>query len=267
MQFALPTDSSLFDSFHDAAELTAGDGQRRAPTDCSLQKKGRKRKQEERQDEGPFAFRKCFAKELNGGADVDEVDYKGPQRWFFHCSSCLHFRYMTCEGFQRAVKEGKVACLICTPPEHMSEVEKVVMSVLLQEFQEHVFVPHCRPLFKFKGEVDFCIPKLRVIIQVDGPMHFEESGYPEGTLERQQEADEECIKQCLEQDWYLLRLHHIDVQRGRASHWIQIILDRAIMSLGNKAMGRRYVRSCIMYSWTWGRERVLEWAESQGPTS
>ena len=155
MQFALPTDSSLFDSFHDAAELTAGDGQRRAPTDCSLQKKGRKRKQEERQDEGPFAFRKCFAKELNGGADVDEVDYKGPQRWFFHCSSCLHFRYMTCEGFQRAVKEGKVACLICTRPEHMSEVEKVVMSVLLQEFQEHVFVPHCRPLFKFKGEVGF----------------------------------------------------------------------------------------------------------------
>lgn len=71
--------------------------------DCSLQKQGRKRKQEEREDN---AFVIYFAKEHNGGANVDEVDYKGETRWLFHCASCEHFRYMTCHGFERAVKEA-----------------------------------------------------------------------------------------------------------------------------------------------------------------
>lgn len=156
--------------------------------------------------------------------------------------------------------------MICTPPESMTEIEKLVMSALLQGFQEHVFVPQCRALFKFKGAVDYCIPKLRVIIQVDGPLHFEESGYA-GTLEAQQAADAECNKQCLEQDWYLLRLHHIDVEQGFAKFWIQIILDRARVSLQNKALRRRYLRSCVIFSRTWGREWVFQWVENQGPTS
>ena len=230
--------------------------------DCDLQTRGRPRKHKAPQTEGKD-YLEQFSADLNGVQVTDtRVLYSGAERWLFRCPCCAHYKYMTCEGFQRAVDEkGKVVCLICTPPVHMSEIERSVMSVLLQSFPERLVIPHCKPLLKFPGEVDFCLPKDRVIIQVDGPMHFEESGYPEGTLERQQEADEECINKCLAQGWYLLRLHHNDVEL-HTKLWVDKILVRATLSLENKAKGRRYAQSCVVYSKTWGRDHEYRFSDA-----
>jgi hypothetical protein len=126
--------------------------------DFSLQKRGRKRKQEARDDGMPFAYQRHWAHTLNGDVDIGNILYSGPERWFFTCSGCKHFRYMTCEGLDRCVKDGDVNCLICEPPTYVSEVERTVLQTLTQNFGEEVFVPHCKPLFGFAGEVDICFP-------------------------------------------------------------------------------------------------------------
>lgn len=226
--------------------------------DFSLQKRGRKRKQEARDDGMPFAYQRHWARALNGDVDVDSILYSGPERWFFTCSSCKHFRYMTSEGLERSVKNGDVSCLICEPPSCVSEVERTVLQTMTQNFGEEVFVPRCKPLFGFAGEVDFCFPLRRVIIQVDGPLHFEESGYPEGTLERQQHADEACNAACMDQGWYLLRLHHHDVLYY-ANLWIQRILDHSKTSLDNKAKGASHAQACVIFSRSWGRENMFRY--------
>lgn len=158
---------------------------------------------------------------------------------------------MTCEGFERCVVEGEVPCVICKPPEHMSKEERVVMDTLLSDFKDHVFVPQCKPLLRFNGAVDFCLPTERVIIQVDGPFHFVESGFVGGTLQRQLVADRDCKKECLEQGWYLLRLHHNDVALHRV-RWIQTIMNYSKRSLDAKNGGGNYAKSCVVFSRSWG---------------
>jgi hypothetical protein len=89
-------------------------------------------------------------------------------------------------------------------------------------------------------------------------MHFEESGYPEGTLERQQQADEACNTACMDKGWYLLRLHHHDVLYY-ANFWIQRILDHSKTSLDNKAKGASHAHACVIFTRSWGRENKFRY--------
>lgn len=84
------------------------------------------------------------------------------------------------------------------------------------------------------GAVDFWIPSLNLIIQVDGPLHMEERGWGKALAE-QQEVDRRFDKEAWQQRRRLLRLHYKDVSRGKSLESIH-----AAISLCTRFPSRRF---------------------------
>ena len=83
--------------------------------------------------------------------------------------------------------------------------------VLQQGFPHFPYVCECVSLREFSGQIDFTLLDVRLLIQVDGPMHFERVGWSKAAGVVQKEVDERCNQKALEQGFHMLRIHHADL--------------------------------------------------------
>lgn len=132
---------------------------------------------------------------------------------FYKCSDCLpeqhHFVYMTPKAASRNGDYFK--CRQCHPQHRSSKLESKVHDVLQEKFKEHPYVCECVSLRGFSGQIDFTLLSNRMLIQVDGPMHFEHVGWSKAAGVVQHVVDERCNQQALAQGFHMLRIHHADL--------------------------------------------------------
>jgi very-short-patch-repair endonuclease len=164
---------------------------------------------------------------------------------------------MTGEGYERLAPSGEVNCRICKPREGSeSSLEREVAKVLDRDFSDLLVVAEARAIEEFEGRVDFVCPEEKVLINVDGKIHFEESGYPYGTFEQQQRGDRRCNKLCIQQRWHILRLHHRDLHH--APRYIAEILSiaRASRNMSGGNVTNQMATGTVIFSYSYTRDRL-----------
>ena len=132
---------------------------------------------------------------------------------FYKCSDCKdgeqHRVYMTTKAARR--NAGQFPCRQCHASNRNSTLEGIVHDVLKKGFSHLPYVCECVSLRGFSGQIDFTLLDVRMLIQVDGPMHFERVGWSKAAGVVQQDVDERCNDRALAQGFHMLRIHHADL--------------------------------------------------------
>jgi hypothetical protein len=102
-----------------------------------------------------------------------------------------------------------------------------VHDALQQHFQDQPYVCECAILLQFSGQIDFALLRRRLLIQVDGPHHFEHVNWSKATKVVQHEVDERCNQAALQQGFHMIRIHHHDLHmsQGLITEVLQYISD------------------------------------------
>lgn len=106
---------------------------------------------------------------------------------------------------------GQFPCRQCHASNRNSTLEGIVHDVLKKGFSHLPYVCECVSLRGFSGQIDFTLLDVRMLIQVDGPMHFERVGWSKAAGVVQQDVDERCNDRALAQGFHMLRIHHADL--------------------------------------------------------
>lgn len=160
----------------------------------------------------------------------NDTRLKDSEQAFYSCSNCQvgqrHRVYVTHETCKRYCSGGGIPCRICNPDPRRSGYEVEVEKILKDMFGDVEYFLECRALKGWNGSIDFTIFSPRVLIQVDGPAHFNKPFMYERSAKGQQgRVDDACNDVASKQGWHMLRIHFEDIKQSESL--IRSVLENA----------------------------------------
>ena len=247
------------DVLHLVTKLFLGDSTCSIAASLALQRTGRPSYIQAAARKGQEAYCQAyFCVDRNGGAGFSSTLLRSSHKHFFSCSDCRegqeHVLYITCDTAERRLRGSGLPCLICNPVRRRSKLENHVHEVLHTHFPFLEYIPECRILEEFSGAIDFTILSERILIQVDGPVHYDCVGFSKAIVANQDSIDTRCNMAAAAQGWHMIRIHARDLASSKVL--IKEVLDLSLVCK-EAAKGQDIWRfSSITWSATFGWTRA-----------
>lgn len=116
----------------------------------------------------------------------------------------------------------------------ITQHELEVAGYLSELFGRQGFIYQAKVVDRHNAPIDFYVPDINLLIQVDGEQHFDIK-YKNTTVKHQQQLDLKCDTRAIEMGFNLLRLHFKDIES--TDYLLQNCKELAQRSPGNLFVG------------------------------
>lgn len=145
--------------------------------------------------------------DFNGGKDIYKCTVNSRVKFVFRFPTCSHSTFCTISAFEKKVLAGN-QCKLCGKFAR-SKGELRLRQAVEEVFVGHTFTVEDRVVQSFKGAVDLFIPAYSLIVQFDGPHHFE-GKYHNTTAASQKVIDKRLNCKAFGLGFRVFRVHHLD---------------------------------------------------------
>lgn len=194
-----------------------------------------------KRSERVLGYERCYCTERNRKAFKDTL-LRSSEKFFYYCTNCSegqkHCVFVTNKTVKRYWSRGVINCRRCNRDPSRSVYEVVVEQILKSSFPDLEYFLECRAIRGFKGTIDFTVFEPRVLIQVDGPGHFNKPYKFRKASKDQPKVDGTCNDKAVAQGWHILRIHYKDIDQ--APNLINLLLEEA---RGTKRASQRGLHS------------------------